>query len=78
MFEAPSPPIPDSIPGTAWDSVRAGLLRVHSRKLEGARLQQCIRDAYDVFAGELAKVGEELTCELLTERIPAWVFDSAV
>jgi hypothetical protein len=58
--------------------MRAGLLRVHSRKLAGAKVPDCLREAYDVCASAFEEAGEPLTEELLTERIPAMVFGAAV
>jgi hypothetical protein len=60
------------------ERMRAGLLRVHSRKLAGAKVPDCLREAYDVCASAFEEAGEPLTEELLTERIPAMVFGAAV
>ena len=58
--------------------IRAGLLRVHSKKLAGAKLSDCLKDAYDVYARAFDEVGEPLTDELFSEHIPPMVFDAAV
>lgn len=58
--------------------VRVGLRQVQSKKRAGARLLDCLSDAYDVYADAFYEAGEQLTDGLLTERIPALVHDVAV
>ena len=56
--------------------IRAGLLRIHSKKVRGAELNLCLDEAYDVFATALKS--ENLTEQVLLETIPAWVLRWAV
>jgi hypothetical protein len=58
--------------------IRAGMLRVHSKRLASTKLWDCLNDAYDECAGAFDEAGEALTDELLTERVPAMVFDAAL
>src|ERR1041385_3899171 len=70
--------IPQEISGDLRNSIRAGLLRVHSKHLERAGLTECLREAYDVYAELFQRAGWPLTETLLTESIPAWVFQWGV
>ena len=58
--------------------VDAGWLRIDSKRLEGAKLTDCLRDAYDHHARLLAKSGEPLTEESLNQNIPSLVFIGAI
>jgi hypothetical protein len=53
------------------------LLRIHSKKLEGADTDLCLREAYDVCAkaaiGFTGKFDREFTDVLLWQVIPAWI-----
>jgi hypothetical protein len=69
---------PDSISVRVRTAIHAGLLRVHSKRLAKAKLQDCLQWAYDAYASELAAGGESLSNLLLAEQIPAWVFRVAV
>lgn len=71
-------PTEDLLPDAIRERVRAGLLRIHSKRLERAKLLDCLRDVYDLYASELAKGGEPLTDSLLMDSIPVWVFRAAV
>jgi hypothetical protein len=53
--------------------IRAGWLRIHSKKLEGADTDLCLREAYDVCAKALMNEGQELNDAVLCEYIPGWV-----
>ncbi|MGA2714166.1 MAG: hypothetical protein ABSG41_13750 [Bryobacteraceae bacterium] len=64
--------------GDRIDSIRAGLLRIHSRWLEDQDLNKALRDSYDVFASALVSAGATLTESRLTEFIPGCVFQWAV
>jgi len=70
--------LPSDIPARIGTTLRARLLRIHSKKLEGAPLDTCLREVYDVFATALRDDGEELTNNVLCERIPAQAFHWAV
>ncbi len=67
-------PTPDPV----QERTRAGLLGVHSKRLEGAKLEECLREAYDVCARELSGANEPIAEELLSESIPVIVFHAAV
>jgi hypothetical protein len=70
--------IPQEFPGDLLNSIRAGLLRVHSKHIDGLILTECLKEGYDVYAGLLHAAGWPLTETLLTESIPAWLFQWAV
>jgi hypothetical protein len=70
--------IPQEIQGDLRDRIRADLLRVHSKRLERADLKTCLRESYDVYARLLRDAGWPLTEILLTESIPAWVYQWGV
>jgi hypothetical protein len=70
--------IPQEISGELRSGVLAGLLRVHSKHLEGTDLTACLREAYDVYAKALQRAEWPLTSTLLTELIPGWVHQFAV
>ncbi|HTB13998.1 MAG TPA: hypothetical protein VK752_20635 [Bryobacteraceae bacterium] len=57
--------------------IRAALLEVHSKRLAGVKPLECLREAYEVCA-KVFDDAKQLTDGLLTERIPAIVFDAAV
>src|ERR1035441_6234879 len=71
-------PTEDLLPDAIRQRVRAGLLRIHSKRLERAKLLDCLRDVYDLSMSKLAKGGEPLTDSLLMDSIPVWVFRAAV
>jgi hypothetical protein len=64
--------LPPDLPVGAVKRIQAGLLRIHSERLEGLALHLCLRKAYDVCASTL-KNFEKLDDTLLGERIPAMV-----
>jgi len=68
----------ETLPEDIRDRIRKGLLRIHSKRLEGAKLLECLRKTYNLYAGELVKAGEPLTDALLTDSLPAWVFRAAI
>jgi hypothetical protein len=70
--------IPQEVCGDLRDTVRAGLLRVHSKYLKRVDLTECLEEAFDVYAGSVQRAGWPLTEDLLNESIPAWVFQWAV
>jgi hypothetical protein len=71
--------IPREISGELRKRIRAGLLRVHSKRLERtADLKTCLRECYDVYATLLRDAGWPLTEMLLTEFLPAWVYQWGV
>jgi hypothetical protein len=70
--------IPREISGELRTRIRAGLLKIHSKRLERTELKVCLRESYDVYASLLRDAGWPLTEMLLTECIPAWVYQWAV
>jgi hypothetical protein len=70
--------LPSSIPDHLVTRIRAGLLRVHSKKLEGAKLNSCLKESYDVCATAWRDGGQVLSDAILCETIPVWVFHWAV
>src|ERR1700722_1246603 len=58
--------------------ILAKLLRIHSKKLENSKLDNCLREAYDAYASEIKTDGYQLTDQLLNNKIPGWVFNWAV
>jgi hypothetical protein len=63
--------IPQEFSGDLLNSIRAGLLRVHSKHLDKVGLTECLKESYDVYAGLLQEAGWPLNETLLTESIPA-------
>ena len=74
MIDELSPKVPPHL----TKRIRAELLRVESKKRDGAELNACLRDAYEVLARVLKEDGTPLTEDFLTEIIPAWVLRWAV
>ena len=70
--------IPPEISGELRNRIRAGLLRVHAKRLERTDLKTCLRESYDVYARLLRDAGWPLTETLLTESLPAWVYQWGV
>jgi class 3 adenylate cyclase len=60
------------------EAVEAELLAVHSKRLEGAKLADCLREAYDLWASSYARAGQPLTEQLLNQTIPFRVFGAAI
>jgi len=69
--------LPAELPHHLVKTIHAGLLRIHSKRLEKAKRAPCLREAYDVFASTLRDDGYPLTDECLCEQIPAWVLQWA-
>ena len=63
---------------THMEAVDAGWLRIQSKRLEGAKLTDCLRAAYDHHARLFAKAGEPLTEAVLNQKIPVLVFSGAI
>jgi hypothetical protein len=76
LFRYTSPD--DEIPHAARDRIRAGVLRVHLKRLDGTKVEICLRQAYDEYASELLKGGSPVSDALLATHIPGWVFRDAV
>ena len=53
--------------------IRAEWLTIHSKKLEGADTDLCIREAYDVFAAAVRDFGDELDDVSLCQGIPTLI-----
>jgi hypothetical protein len=70
--------IPQEFSGDLLNRIRSGLLRVDSKHRDGITLNECLKESYDVYAGLLQESGRPLDETLLTETIPAWVFQWAV
>ena len=70
--------IPQEFSCDLLNSIRSGLLRVESKHRDGVHLDVCLKESYDVYAGLLQEAGWTLDETLLTELIPAWVFQWAV
>lgn len=70
--------IPQEISGELRNRIRAGLLKVHSKRLERTDRKTCLRESYDVYASILRDAGWPMTEILLKESIPAWVYQWAV
>ena len=66
-----------SLPEYLAPRVRATWLTIHSKKLEGADTDLCLREAYDVCASALLDCGHELDHVVLDSVIPNWVFQFA-
>jgi hypothetical protein len=60
------------------EAVDAGWLRIQSKRLGGATLSNCLKEAYDHHAGLFAQAGEPLTETVLNLTIPALVFSGAI
>ena len=60
------------------EAVNAGWLRIQSKRLGGAKLSDCLKEAYDHHAGLFAKAGEPLTETVLNLTIPVLVFSGAI
>jgi hypothetical protein len=70
--------IPQEIPRELRNRILAGLLKIHSKRLEHTELKVCLWEGYDLFASLLHAAGWPLTEMLLTESIPSWLYDWAV
>jgi hypothetical protein len=70
--------IPRGFPRDLFNRIRSGLLRVESKHRDGIDSNVCLKESYDVYAGRLQEAGWTLDETLLTESIPAWVFQWAV
>src|ERR1035441_2841753 len=60
------------------EAVDAGWLRIQSMRLGGAKLSDCLKEAYDHHAGLFAKAGEPLSETVLNLTIPVLVFSGAI
>jgi hypothetical protein len=60
------------------EAVDAGWLRIQSMRLGGAKLSDCLKEAYDHHAGLFAKAGEPLSETVLNLTIPVLVFSEAI
>jgi len=69
--------LPAGLPPHLVKTIHAGLLRAHSKRLEKAKRDFCLREVYDVFASTLRDDGYPMTDECLREQIPAWVLQWA-
>jgi hypothetical protein len=74
---------PPEITGDLRKRIDAGLLRIDAARHSPERATRpsvtgCLERAYDVYAGELSRAGWPLSETLLTEAIPAWVFEWAL
>jgi hypothetical protein len=70
--------IPQEFSCDLLNSIRSGLLRVESKHRDGMDVNVCLKESYDVYARRLQEAGRTLDETLLTESIPAWVFQWAV
>jgi hypothetical protein len=70
--------IPRGFSRDLLNRIRSGLLRVESKYCDGIDVNVCLKESYDVYAGRLQEAGRTLDETLLTESIPAWVFQWAV
>jgi hypothetical protein len=78
MDELPAD-LPAYISEPCIKTLLAGLLRLHSQRLEKTEVTICLRGAYDVYATTLLKdERQQLTEEVLSISIPGWAFDWAV
>jgi hypothetical protein len=66
--------LPEDVPPQLVIRIRAGLMQVHSKKLEGLSTEDCLRQSYDVCASACYNALAPLTDDLLREQIPAWIF----
>ena len=65
--------LPPNLPQPLLRTISAGLLKIHSRKLEGEEVHSCLQEAYDVFAKAFQEGGCALSEDLLIESIPGWI-----
>ena len=68
----------EAVPPAVADRIRSAVLKIHSRKLEGAKLDVCLRETYDAYARELIPNDELESDEVLNTHIPGWIFRDAV
>jgi hypothetical protein len=67
-----------NVPAHLAIKIRAGLLRVHSKRLEGAEFGACLQECFDTCINVLQNEGQGLTDEILCELIPGWIFHWAI
>jgi hypothetical protein len=69
--------LPRDLPEHIAADIHAGWLRIHSKKLEGADTDRCLREAYDVCATAMFNRGYELDDAVFCELIPSLIVDFA-